>query len=106
MANKSKMKCNRVVPSDRAGKKKMVKACSGGKEKLIHFGAKGYGHNYSAAARKSFRARHKCGSATNKLTAVIGRVKNFGQVKVDQQRVHQKIDKVNTRSYEEIKRVR
>ena len=45
MANKSKMKCNRVVASDRAGKKKMVKACEGGKEKLIHFGAKGYGHN-------------------------------------------------------------
>jgi hypothetical protein len=37
MADKSKMKCNRVSKSDRAGKKKMVKACSGGKEKLIHF---------------------------------------------------------------------
>ena len=35
MANKSNMKCNRVVPSDRPGKKKMVKACEGGKEKLI-----------------------------------------------------------------------
>ena len=69
MATKSKMKCNRVVSSDRTGKKKMVKACSGGKEKLIHFGAKGYGHNYSAAARKSFRARHKCGQAKSKLTA-------------------------------------
>ena len=32
-------------------------------------GAKGYGHNYSDAARKSFKARHKCGTATNKLTA-------------------------------------
>ena len=53
MADKSKMKCNRVVASDRPGKKRMVKACEGGKEKLIHFGAKGYGHNYSAAARKS-----------------------------------------------------
>ena len=53
MANKSKMKCNVVTKSDRAGKKKMVKACSGGTEKLIHFGASGYGHNYSAAARKS-----------------------------------------------------
>jgi len=63
MADKSKMKCNVVTKSDRAGKKKMVKACSGGKEKLIHFGAKGYGHNYSAAARKSFRARHKCSTA-------------------------------------------
>jgi len=51
MAYKQKMKCNVVMKSDRAGKKKMVKACEGGKEKLIHFGAKGYGHNYSAAAR-------------------------------------------------------
>ncbi len=69
MADKGKMKCNVVTKSDRAGKKKMVKACSGGTEKLIHFGAKGYGHNYSDAARKSFKARHKCSSATNKLTA-------------------------------------
>jgi len=38
-------------------------------QKLIHFGAKGYGHNYSAAARKSFRARHKCDSATDILSA-------------------------------------
>jgi len=35
MANKSKMKCNVVRPSTRPGKKKMVKACEGGKEKLI-----------------------------------------------------------------------
>ena len=69
MADKSKMACNKPTKSDRAGKKKMVKACSGGKEKLIHFGATGYGHNYSAAARKSFRARHKCGQAKSKLTA-------------------------------------
>ena len=69
MADKGKMKCNVVTKSDRAGKKKMVKACSGGTEKLIHFGATGYGHNYSDAARKSFKARHKCSSATNKLTA-------------------------------------
>lgn len=68
MANKSKMACNKPVKSDRAGKKKMVKACANGQEKLIHFGATGYGHNYSAAARKSFKARHKCGEATNKLT--------------------------------------
>jgi hypothetical protein len=69
MANKSSMKCNRVVASDRAGKKRMVKACEAGKEKLIHFGAEGYGHNYSTAARKSFRARHKCDTASSKLTA-------------------------------------
>jgi hypothetical protein len=69
MAEKSKMKCNSPVKSDRAGKKKMVKACSGGTEKLIHFGSTGYGHNYSTAARSSFRARHKCSEATDKLSA-------------------------------------
>jgi hypothetical protein len=77
MADKSKMACNKPRASDRAGKKKMVKACSGGKEKLIHFGAKGYGHNYSAAARKSFKARHKCSSAKNKLTARYWACKNL-----------------------------
>lgn len=69
MADKSKMKCNVVVASDRKGKKKMVKVCANGKEKLIHFGADGYGHNYSDKARKSFRARHKCSTATDKTTA-------------------------------------
>ena len=68
MADKSKMKCNVPRPSDRPGKKMMVKACSGGTEKLLHFGAKGYGHNYSAVARKSFKARHSCDTATDKLT--------------------------------------
>jgi hypothetical protein len=77
VAEKSKMKCNRVVASDRPGKKRMVKACEGGKEKLIHFGAKGYGHNYSAAARKSFKARHKCNTAKSKLTARYWACKNL-----------------------------
>lgn len=51
-------------PSDRAGKKYMVyvKAPGGGK-KLIHFGAKGYKHNYSEEAKKNFRARHNCADA-------------------------------------------
>lgn len=68
-SKKSKMKCNRVKKSYRPGKKFMVKACSKGRTKLIHFGAKGYGHNYSTKARKSFRARHRCKTAKNKLTA-------------------------------------
>lgn len=71
------MKCNSPVPSDRPGKKKMVKACQNGKEKLIHFGAEGYGHNYSAAARKSFRARHGCDTASDKLTAKYWACKNL-----------------------------
>jgi len=44
---------------------------------MIHFGAKGYGHNYSAAARKSFRARHKCSTAKSKLTARYWACKNL-----------------------------
>tara|TARA_R100000734_G_C3281365_1_gene74902 strand:+ start:147 stop:440 length:294 start_codon:yes stop_codon:yes gene_type:complete len=67
--SKKDMPCNKVMRSTRLGKKRMVKACEGGKEKLIHFGAKGYGHNYSTAARKSFRARHKCGEKKSKLSA-------------------------------------
>ena len=69
MATKKNMPCNKVRPSTRPGKKKMVKACEGGREKLIHFGAKGYGHNYSAAARKSFRARHNCANPGPKTKA-------------------------------------
>jgi hypothetical protein len=69
MANKSLMRCNRPVKSDRPGKKMMVKACANGQEKIVHFGAKGYGNNYSAAARKSFKARHSCDTANDKLSA-------------------------------------
>jgi hypothetical protein len=68
MADKSKMSCNRPVASDRAGKKKMVKACANGEEKLLHFGAKGYKSNYSAEARKNFKSRHNCDSANDKMT--------------------------------------
>jgi hypothetical protein len=67
--DKKSMPCNKPRASTRPGKKKMVKACEGGKEKIVHFGAKGYGHNYSGAARKSFRARHKCGEKKSKLSA-------------------------------------
>lgn len=77
MADKSKMSCNRPVPSDRPGKKKMVKACDNGQEKLIHFGATGYGNNYSAAARKSFNARHGCDTANDKLSARYWACKNL-----------------------------
>jgi hypothetical protein len=68
--HKRKLVCNRPVPSTRPGKKFMVRACARGHEKLVHFGAKGYGHNYSAKARRSFRARHFCGTkrASDKLT--------------------------------------
>ena len=63
------MKCNKPRRSYKAKKKKMVMACEGGKKKLIHYGAKGYGHNISKAARKSFRARHGCDKKKSKLSA-------------------------------------
>jgi hypothetical protein len=67
--SKSQMKCNKPRKSWRSGKKRVVKACSKGREKIIHYGASGYRHNYSPKAKRSFRARHKCSSATDKLTA-------------------------------------
>ena len=67
--NKAKMACNRPQKSPNPSKKRVVKACANGQEKIIHYGATGYGNNYSAAARKSFKARHKCSSPGNKLTA-------------------------------------
>jgi hypothetical protein len=75
--DKSKMKCNVPRKSPKKDKKKVVKACSGGKEKIIHFGHTSYGHNYSTAARKSFRARHKCSTAKDKLTARYWSCKNL-----------------------------
>lgn len=66
--SKSQMPCNKPMKSWRAGKKSVVKACSNGKEKIVHFGATGYGHTYSPAARKSFRARQRCHTAKDKLT--------------------------------------
>ena len=78
MPSKKDMPCNKPRPSTSKGKKKMVKACEGGQEKIIHFGAKGHGHNYSAAARKSFKARHKCGQKKSKLSAGYWACKNLG----------------------------
>ena len=66
--NKASMPCNQPRKSPNPDKKRVVKACANGKEKIIHYGATGYGNNYSAAARKSFRARHKCDSSKNKLS--------------------------------------
>ena len=76
-SRKKKLFCNRPVKSWRPSKKRVVKACSRGKERIIHFGATGYGHNYSSTARRSFRARHKCSKAKNKLTANYWACKNL-----------------------------
>ena len=58
---KSKMSCNNPKKSTRDGKRKMVKACEGGTEKLIHYGDSNLGaHPNDPKRKKSFRARHKC----------------------------------------------
>ena len=67
---KQTMKCGETRRSTRPGKKIMKLYCIDGKRKLVHAGATGYGHNYSPAARKSFRARHGCDKGTlDKLKA-------------------------------------
>lgn len=67
--DKENMACNKPQKSPKKDKKKVVKACEGGTEKIVHYGHSSYGHNYSAAARKSFRARHKCDEKKSKLSA-------------------------------------
>ena len=57
---KEKMRCGEVKRSTRPDKKIMKKVCKDGQEKIVHAGAKGYKHNYSKEAKKSFRARHSC----------------------------------------------
>ena len=79
MADKSKMACNkpRRTPKHRT-KSHVVKACSGGVEKIIRFGQQGVttagkpkkGESAKQKARrKSFKARHRKNIAKGKLSA-------------------------------------
>jgi hypothetical protein len=67
--NKESMPCNRPRPANDGKHKRVVKACSGGKEKIVRYGAKGYSSNYSAEARKQYRRRHAGEGSASKLTA-------------------------------------
>lgn len=60
---KASMKCGEVRKSTRPGKKIMKLYCVNGKKKLVHAGSTEYGNNYSAKARKNFKARHNCSTA-------------------------------------------
>ena len=66
---KSEMPCNKPMKSWLKGKKKVVKACEGGKEKIVRYGAKGYSSNYSDEAREQYRKRHAKEANSSKLTA-------------------------------------
>ncbi|NBS70847.1 hypothetical protein EBT31_18365 [bacterium] len=58
--SKADMPCNKPMKSWRPGKKKVVKACEGGKERIIHFGdssMQDYTQHGSEKRRKSYCAR-------------------------------------------------
>tara|TARA_A100001201_G_C3918411_1_gene149813 strand:+ start:31 stop:270 length:240 start_codon:yes stop_codon:yes gene_type:complete len=68
--DKSKMKCNSPKRQISGGKKFVVKACKGGKEKIIRYGdANMTIKKNNPARRKSFRARHKCATAKDVFSA-------------------------------------
>ena len=77
--DKSKMACNKPKRTPKHPKKShVVKACSGGKEKIIRFGEQGAStagkpkKGESArikAKRKSFKARHRKNIAKGKMSA-------------------------------------
>ena len=73
--DKDRMKCNspRRIRKGEAGhgtKKFVVKACKDGKEKIIRYGdANMEIKKDSPERRKSFRARHKCDTAKDKMSA-------------------------------------
>jgi len=58
----------KMTPSHNT-KKAVVLTEVGHKLKLIRFGAKGMGHNYSAGARRAFKARHRRNIAKGKSSA-------------------------------------
>ena len=68
--DKSKMACNKPRRTSGGSKKFVVKACQDGTEKIVRFGDPNMKIRKSnTKARKSFRARHKCSTAKNKLSA-------------------------------------
>ena len=75
--DKSKMKCNKPKRNPNHPKKShVVKACEGGKEKIIRFGQQGVsgaGKSPKTAAekarRKSFKARHAKNIKKGKMSA-------------------------------------
>lgn len=71
--------CNRPKKDTSGGKKFVVKACSGGDERIVRFGdasmghykeggAKGAGHG-DEGRRANFKSRHNCSEKTDKLSA-------------------------------------
>jgi hypothetical protein len=71
MADKSKMKCNVPRREVQGGKKFVVKACEGGKEKLIRFGDANMSIKKSQPKRKKSYCARSAGikGAKSKMSA-------------------------------------
>ena len=71
MPDKSKMKCNVPRREVQGGKKSVVKACQGGKEKIVRFGDANMIIKKSTPARKKSYCARSGGikGTTNKLSA-------------------------------------
>ena len=69
--DKSKMKCNSPKSTpDHPTKSHVVKACEGGKEKIIRFGQQGVkGSPKGSARNKAFNARHAKNIKKGKMSA-------------------------------------
>ena len=73
--DKSKMACNKPKAQRSGGKSHVVKACSGGVEKIIRFGQAGVSgagkrtDSKSKARRASFKARHAKNIKKGKMSA-------------------------------------
>ena len=68
--NKSKMACNKPkrTPKHKT-KSHVVKACSGGVQKIIRFGQQGAKTNRTATQRRAFKARHRKNIAKGRMSA-------------------------------------
>jgi len=70
MVDKDRMACNRPQRTPSGPKKFVVKACSGGTEKIVRFGDPNMKiKKHIAERRASFRARHNCSDKKDKLSA-------------------------------------
>lgn len=69
---KENMKCNEPQRAPKGAKQKyVVKACQGGEEKIVRFGARGYEdylQHKDEDRRANFKARHNCSEKKDKLT--------------------------------------
>ena len=71
--DKDKMKCNKPKSTpDHPTKSHVVKACEGGKEKIIRFGQQGVkGSPEGSARNKAFKARHAANIKKGKMSAAF-----------------------------------